>query len=67
MDYFETFRPVVKLNSMRVILSIAITLNWSLYQLDIKNVFLYGDLQDEVYMQMPLASVQNGKVVEFAT
>lgn len=53
VDYEETFAPVAKLNSVRVILSLDANLDWPFYILDIKNVFLNGDLEEEVYMQIP--------------
>jgi len=53
IDYEETFAPVAKLNSVRVILSLAANLDWPLHQLDIKNVFLNGELEEEVYMTIP--------------
>lgn len=53
VDYEETFAPVAKLNSIRVLLSLAANLDWPLHQLDIKNAFLNGDLEEEVYMDVP--------------
>lgn len=53
VDYEETFAPVAKLNSVRVILSLAVNLDWPLHQLDIKNAFLNGELEEEVYMGIP--------------
>ncbi|KAL0552474.1 hypothetical protein IC582_011589 [Cucumis melo] len=52
VDYSETFSPVAKLNTVRV-LSIAVNKDWPLYQLDIKNAFLNGDIVEEVYMSPP--------------
>ena len=43
IDYEETFAPVTKLNLVRVLLTLATNLDWSLHQLDIKNAFLNGD------------------------
>lgn len=53
IDYLETFAPVAKLNTVRVLLSMEVNLNWPLQQLDVKNAFLNGDLEEEVYMDSP--------------
>ncbi|CAL9021128.1 unnamed protein product, partial [Prunus brigantina] len=46
VDYSETFAPVAKINTIRVILSLAANLDWPLHQFDVKNAFLHGDLKD---------------------
>ncbi|XP_057981105.1 uncharacterized mitochondrial protein AtMg00820-like [Malania oleifera] len=48
--YTKTFTPVTKMATVRTILALASMHNWHLHQLDIKNGFLYGDLEEEVYM-----------------
>jgi len=47
VDYFGTFSPVAWLNFIRILFSIAVILSWPLFQLNVKNAFLYGDLQEE--------------------
>ncbi|WZY94099.1 hypothetical protein YC2023_066428 [Brassica napus] len=52
-DYIDTFAPVAKLHTIRIVLSLAVNLEWELWQMDVKNAFLQGELEDEVYMHPP--------------
>ena len=53
VDYDETFAPVVKINTTRILLEVAAAKNWELHQMDIHNAFLHGDLEEEIYMKPP--------------
>jgi hypothetical protein len=52
-DYKETFSPVIKPTTIRIVLSLAITNGWPLRQLDINNAFLHGTLSEAVFMSQP--------------
>ena len=53
VDYNETFAPVAKMNTIRTILSLAASYKWEIHQMDVKSVFLNGNLSEEIYMQQP--------------
>lgn len=53
VDYFDTFTPVIKQTTIRFVLSIVISNGWCIRQLDINNMFLHGDLKEEVYIKQP--------------
>ena len=51
VDFDEIFAPVVKMTSIRMVLSIAASMNLEVEQLDVKTTVLHGDLEEEIYMQ----------------
>lgn len=53
IDYGDTFALVAKINTIRILISIAANKNWLLHQFDVKNAFLNGTLEEEVYMDPP--------------
>jgi len=53
LDCCDTFSPVAKMTVIRLFFAMAAIRHWPLHQLDIKNAFLHGDLEKEVYMEQP--------------
>ena len=53
IDFDESFAPVARLESIRILLSIAYIMNFNLYQMDVKSAFLNGFLNEEVFVEQP--------------
>jgi len=62
LDYGDTFSPVTNMAYVRLFIATVVLQKWSLYQLDVKNAFLNGDLQEEIYMEKPPGFVAQGEV-----
>jgi hypothetical protein len=61
IDYDEIFAPVARYTSIRIIISLASVFNWKLHQIDVKAVFLNGEVEQEVYIDQPEGFVIHGK------
>ena len=53
MDFSQTFSPVVRLETIRMILALAVNMDWEMTQMDVKGAYLNGNLEEEVYMKQP--------------
>ena len=53
VDFIESFAPVARLESIRILLSIACIMNFKLYQMDVKCAFLNGFLNENVFVEQP--------------
>ena len=63
IDYEKTFAPVARISSVRALLTAAAASKWDIFQMDVKNAFLNGNLSEEFYMQpLPGLSVESNKV-----
>ena len=60
VDFEETFSPVVRVQSIRAILSLVAFFDFELYQMDVKTAFLNGDLEEDVYMEQPEGFISKG-------
>jgi hypothetical protein len=66
MDYEKTFAPVAKMTTICTLIAVALIRQWYISQLDVKNAFLNGDLQEKVYMTSPPGvSHDSGYVCKF--
>ena len=53
MDYFDTYSPVTRITSIRMLMAIVALHNLEIHQMDVKSTFLNGELNDEIYMEQP--------------
>jgi len=60
IDYAEVFAPVARLDTIRIVISIAAQKSWVIYQLDVKSAFLHGEITEEVFVEQPPGYEQKG-------
>ena len=53
VDYTETFAPVTRLETIRMLFALAVQKDWEVCQIDVKTAYLYGDLDEEIFMEPP--------------
>jgi hypothetical protein len=59
-DFFDTYSPVARLTTIRVLLSLAVSHGLLIHQMDVKTTFLNGELDEEIYIEQPAGLVGNG-------
>ena len=61
LDFFDTFSPVTRITSIRLLIAIAAIFNLKIHQMDVKTMFLNGDLKEEIYTDQPEGFVESGQ------
>jgi len=61
LDYFDTYSPVTRITSIRMLIAIAALYNLEIHQMDVKTAFLNGDLDEEIYMEQPEGFIVPGQ------
>ena len=60
LDYFDTYSPITRISSIRMLIAIVAIHNLEIYQMDVKIAFLNGDLDEEIYMEQPEGFIVSG-------
>ena len=63
MDYNEEFLLVARMDSIRLVLVIVASKRWEVHHMDVKSAFLYGDLEEEIYMRQPEGYIEDSSLV----
>ena len=67
VDFSETFAPVAKFNTIRVILALAAAMGLEIHQMDVKTAFLNGELDVEIYMEQPEGLCKKAESISYAS
>ena len=60
-NFFDTYSPVARIATIRVLLALAVSYGLHVHQMDVKTAFLYGQLEEEIYMEQPDGFVVPGE------
>ncbi|GJW48338.1 zinc finger, CCHC-type containing protein [Tanacetum coccineum] len=60
IDYFDTYAPVARISTIRLLIAMASIHNMIIHQMDVKTTFLNGELEEEVYMNQPQGFIMPG-------
>ena len=63
VDYHETFAPVAKMDSIRLVLAISASKHWEVHHMDVKSAFMHGDIHEEIYMKQHEGYINNPYLV----
>ncbi|KAF3616661.1 hypothetical protein FXO38_34397 [Capsicum annuum] len=61
LDYFDTYLPITRITSIRILFALAAVYSLEIHQMDVKITFLHGELEDEIYMEQPEGFMVTGK------
>lgn len=62
LDFFETYSPVARMETVRLLLAVAVERDYEMQQMDVCTAFLNGDLREDIYMRQPEGFIEEGKV-----
>ena len=63
VDYHETFAPVAKMDSIRLVLAIAASKHWEVHHMDVKSAFIHGYIHEEIYMKYTKGYISDPSLV----
>lgn len=66
VDYSEVFDPIVRLDTIRLMVALEARNKWFIYKLDVKSAFLHGEFQEQVYVDQPLVTLSMVAKINFA-